>query len=84
VSPDTSSIAYSVTQIGRGCGASGDVRAEMRLPSTTHASSTHSTPALTMSSRIASTLVALRPLRMPAEIGTQPAWQMKAIGLEAA
>ena len=52
---------------------SAGVRAEMRLPSMTHASSTHSTPALTMSSRMASTLVALRPFRMPAEIGTQPA-----------
>ena len=53
----------------------------MRLPSTTVASSTQSVPALTMSSRIAPTLVARRPLRIRAEIGTQPAWQMKAIGL---
>jgi hypothetical protein len=53
----------------------------MRLPSTTVASSTQSTPALTMSSRMAAILVARRPLRMPAEMGTQPAWQMKAMGL---
>ena len=62
---------------------SAGVRAEMRLPSTTAASSTQSTPALTMSSRIAPTLVARRPLRIFAEIGTQPAWQMNAIGLSA-
>ena len=55
----------------------------MRLPSTTVASSTQSAPALTMSSRIAPTLVARRPTRIRAEIGTQPAWQMKAIGLPA-
>ena len=55
----------------------------MRLPSTTVAWSTQSVPALTMSSRIAATLVARRPLRIFAEIGTQPAWQMKAIGLPA-
>ena len=60
---------------------SAGVRAEMRLPSTTVASSTQSGPASTMSSRIAPTLVARRPLRIRAEIGTQPAWQMKAIGL---
>jgi hypothetical protein len=47
------------------------------------ASSTQLAPALTMSSRIAATLVACRPLRIFAEIGTQPAWQMKAIGLPA-
>jgi hypothetical protein len=40
------------------------VRALMRLPSTTVASSTQSTPALTMSSRMAAILVARRPLRM--------------------
>ena len=56
----------------------------MRLPSTTVASSTQSTPAFTMSSRMASTLVARLPLRIWAEMGTQPAWQMKAMGLAAA
>ena len=55
----------------------------MRLPSTTVAWSTQSTPALTMSSRIAATLVARRPLTIFAEIGTQPAWQIKAIGFPA-
>ena len=45
--------------------------------------STQSAPALTMSSRMAATLVARRPLMILAEIGTQPAWQMKAIGLRA-
>jgi hypothetical protein len=34
------------------------------------------TPALTISSRIAATLVARRPLTIFAEIGTQPAWQI--------
>src|SRR5262249_5876464 len=62
---------------------SAGVLAEMRLPSTTVAWSTQSVPALTMSSRIAATLVARRPLRIFAEIGTQPAWQMNAIGLPA-
>ena len=47
----------------------------MRLPSTTAAWSTQVTPALTMSSRIAATLVARRPLTIFAEIGTQPAWR---------
>ena len=55
----------------------------MRLPSTTVASSTQSTPAFTMSSRIAPTLVARRPLTIRAEMGTQPAWQMNAMGLSA-
>ena len=62
---------------------SSGVRAEMRLPSTTVTSSTQSVPALIMSSRIAATLVARRPLRIFAEIGTQPAWQMNATGLPA-
>src|SRR5262249_52430456 len=59
------------------------VLAEIRLPSTTAASSTQSAPALTMSSLMAATLVARRPLSILAEIGTQPAWQMNAIGLRA-
>ena len=36
-----------------------------------------------MSSRIAPTLVARRPLTIRAEMGTQPAWQMNAMGLPA-
>jgi Putative DNA-binding HTH domain len=66
--------------LSHGPRSSGD-RAEIRLPSTTVASSTQSTPAFSMSSRIALKLVARRPLSIFAEIGTQPAWQMKAIGL---
>ena len=59
---------------------SSGVRAEIRFPSTTVSESTQSTPALTMSSRIAPTLVARRPFKIPAEIGTHPAWHMKATG----
>ena len=47
-------------------GARGD-----QVPSTTVASSTQSVPALIMSSRIAVTLIARRPLRIFAEIGTR-------------
>jgi hypothetical protein len=44
----------------------------MRLPSTTQGSSTQSAPALTMSSRIAPTLVARRPLTICHVVGGQP------------
>src|SRR5216110_684023 len=50
---------------------SAGVRAEMRLPSTTVASSTQSVPALTMSSRIAPTLVARRRDRNPAGVADE-------------
>src|SRR5919204_1574579 len=58
---------------GGGAGSSGST-------STTSGSS-HSAPAFRRSSAIAGTEVTRRPLTIPAEAGTQPAWQMKAIGL---
>ena len=63
------------------CGRSAGVRDEIRLPSTTTGLSSHSRPAFTRSSLMAPTLVPRLPRTMPAEIGTQPAWQMKATGL---
>ena len=65
------------------CGRSAGVRDEMRFPSTTTGLSSQRRPALTRSSWIAPTLVPRLPRTMPAEIGTQPAWQMKATGLPA-
>jgi len=59
------------------------VREEIRCPSTTTGLSSHSIPAFTRSSLMAPTLVPRLPRTMPAEIGTQPAWQMKATGLSA-
>ena len=53
------------------------------FPSTTTGLSSQMTPAFSMSSLIARTLVARLPLRIFAEIGTQPAWQMNATGLPA-
>jgi hypothetical protein len=64
-------------------GRSAGVREEMRFPSTTTGLSSQSIPAFTRSSRIAPTLVPRLPRTMPAEIGTQPAWQMKATGFPA-
>ena len=43
------------------------------MPSTTTGRSSHRTPAFSISSRMAFTLVARFPLRMRAEIGTHPA-----------
>ena len=65
------------------CGRSAGVREEIRLPSTTTGLSSQSMPALTRSSLMAPTLVPRLPRTIPAEIGTQPAWQMKATGLSA-
>ena len=63
------------------CGRSAGVREEIRFPSTTTGLSSHSSPAFTRSSLIAPTLVPRLPRTIPAEIGTQPAWQMNATGL---
>src|SRR5439155_725287 len=64
-------------------GRSAGVRDDMRCPSTTTGRSTQITPAFSMSSLIARTLVARLPFRILAEIGTQPAWQMNATGFPA-
>ena len=58
-------------------GRSGGRRDDTRLPSTTTSESSQSAPALRRSSAIAGTEVTRRPATIPAETGTQPAWQMK-------
>ena len=63
------------------CGRSAGVRDEIRFPSTTTGLSSQSRPAFTRSSLMAPTLVPRLPRTIPAEIGTQPAWQMNATGL---
>src|SRR4029450_8765339 len=64
-------------------GRSAGVRLETRCPSTTTLLSTNVAPAFSRSSRIAETPVTVRPFRMRALIGTQPAWQIMAMGLPA-
>ena len=53
------------------------------MPSTTTGLSSQTMPALTRSSLMAPTLVPRLLRTIPAEIGTQPAWQMKPTGLSA-
>ena len=77
VSRDFSSAAINALQ---NCGKSAGVRDEIRFPSTTTALSSQSSPAFTRSSLMAPTLVPRLPFTIPAEIGTHPAWQMKATG----
>ena len=64
-------------------GRSAGVREEIRFPSTTTGLSSQCMPAFTRSSLMAPTLVPRLPRTMPAEIGTHPAWQMKATGFPA-
>src|SRR5437660_12640283 len=71
--------AFTISR--QNAGRSGGVRDEIRLPSTTTSRSTYLAPALITSSLIALTQVIVLPLTMPAEIGTQPAWQIAATTL---
>lgn len=61
-------------------GRSGGRLLEMRWPSVTTASSNQSAPAFVISSLIPGVLVTCLPFRIPAEISTQPAWQIYPIG----